>query len=53
MSAADNPSDLRLAPGQADALERVYRSDTWRAADLGVSAARGRAMVSFAGLGPP
>ena len=53
MSATGNPSDLRLVPGQADALERVYRSDTWRAADLGVSAARGRAMVSFAGLGPP
>jgi integrase len=47
------PEPLHPAGGAADRLERVYRSDTWRARALGVPAARGRAMVSFRGIGPP
>jgi len=52
MSAAGAPAGLHLVPGQADALEHLYRADTWCAADLGMRAVRERS-VNFSGIGPP
>ena len=42
---------LRLASA-ADAIDRLYAADAWRAGDLGVPARRGRDRVTFAGIEP-
>lgn len=42
---------LRLA-STADAIDRLYAADAWRAGDLGVPARRGRDRVTFAGIEP-
>ncbi|MGB8386032.1 MAG: tyrosine-type recombinase/integrase [Dermatophilaceae bacterium] len=44
---------LRLVEPDGEDLERRYAADAWRAADLGIPAARGRGGVSFAGIDPP
>lgn len=44
---------LRAVPAGGNELERHYAADAWRAAELGVPAARGRGTVSFAGIGQP
>ena len=53
----DNQSQCRsrglhiVVPAAGDEIDRLYAADTWRAGELGVSAARGRETVSFAGIG--
>ncbi len=44
---------LRAVPAGGDELDRRYAADAWRAAELGVPAASGRAAVTFAGIDPP
>ncbi|MGA7688094.1 MAG: phage integrase N-terminal SAM-like domain-containing protein, partial [Jiangellales bacterium] len=44
---------LRLVDGVGDDLERRYAADAWRAAELGIPAARGRGGVNFTGIDPP
>ena len=51
--AADAGGILRVVPAVGDELDRRYAADAWQAAELGVTAARGRGVVSFAGIGPP
>ena len=43
---------LRLVPSTGVELDDRYAADTWRAEQLGVPATRGRATVSFTGIGP-
>lgn len=46
------PTQLHAVSGAAGKLERLYGADFWRAAELGVPAARGRDTVSFSAISP-
>jgi hypothetical protein len=55
MSAIDVHARIGDAPRLVDSvgdLERRYVADSWRAAELGIPAARGRGGVSFTGIDP-
>lgn len=55
MSAIDAHARIGDAPRLVDSLgdlERRYDADSWRAAELGIPAARGRGGVSFTGIDP-
>ncbi len=54
MSLATVPADgPRAVTGGLGDLDAHYGADVWRAAELGVRAARGRDKANFAGISPP
>ncbi|MHB1555179.1 MAG: tyrosine-type recombinase/integrase [Acidimicrobiales bacterium] len=54
MSLAAVPADApRPVSGPLSELDMRYDADVWHAAELGVSAARGRTRASFTGISPP
>lgn len=50
---ADPTGALRAVAAGGDEPDRRYAADAWQAGELGVSAARGRRAVSFAGIDQP